>query len=65
MLNLIENLGEGTTEVMLHPGTNNSTLKNFCQWEHDFQAELNAVTSKKVLALLKEKNITAVNFSDL
>lgn len=65
MLNLIENLDEGTTEVMLHPGTNNLTLKNFCQWEHDFQAELNAVTSKKVLALLKEKNITAVNFSAL
>ncbi len=65
MLNLIENLREGTTEVMLHPGTENSTLKNFCQWEHDFEAELNAVTSPKVLKLLDEKKIAAVNFSAL
>lgn len=65
MVNLIENLRGGTTEVMLHPGTENSTLKNFCQWEHDFKAELNAVTSPKVLKLLAEKNIAAVNFSAL
>lgn len=65
MINLIENLREGTTEVMLHPGTDNSVLENFCQWEHNFEAELNAVTSKKVLKLLDEKNISAVNFSAL
>ena len=65
MLNLIENLREGTTEVMLHPGTDNDVLKNFCKWEHNFEEELNAVTSPKVLNLLAEKNIMAVNFSDL
>ena len=65
MLNLLENLRGGTTEVMLHPGTDNSVLENFCKWEHNFEAELQAVTSPKVLKLLDEKNISAVNFSAL
>ncbi|MBQ7705348.1 MAG: ChbG/HpnK family deacetylase, partial [Selenomonadaceae bacterium] len=46
---LIKNLEEGTTEVMLHPGTNNEILQKYCDWQHDFEAELNAVTSPKIL----------------
>lgn len=65
LLKLIEHLRDGTTEVMLHPGTDNEILRGFCDWAHDFEAELNAVTSPKVLNLLAEKNITAINFADL
>ena len=65
MLNLIDKLKDGTTEVMLHPGRSNEVLKDFCKWEHDFEAELDAVTSPKVLKFLAEKNIGAVNFSAL
>jgi len=65
LLKLIEKLREGTTEVMLHPGTDNKILRGFCSWEHDFEEELAAVTSPKVLSLLAEKNISAINFSDL
>ena len=65
MLKLIEHLQDGTTEVMLHPGTDNKILQDFCEWEHDFEEELAAVTSPKVLSLLDEKNISAVNFSAL
>ena len=65
MLKLTENLREGTTEVMLHPGTDNKILQDFCQWEHDFEAELAAVTSPKVLNLLAAKNISVINFADL
>ena len=65
MLNLLENLQDGTTEVMLHPGVDNKILQDFCQWEHDFEEELAAVTSPKILSLLAEKNISAINFADL
>lgn len=65
MLKLIENLREGTTEIMLHPGTDNKILQDFCQWEHDFEEELAAVTSPKVLNALAEKNISAINFTEL
>ena len=65
LFKLIENLPDGTTEVMLHPGIDNKILQDFCQWEHDFEEELAAVTSPKILNLLAEKNIAAINFSDL
>ena len=65
MLKLIENFREGTTEIMLHPGTDNKILQDFCQWEHDFEEELAAVTSPKVLNALAEKNISAINFTEL
>lgn len=62
---LIKNLDEGTTEVMLHPGTDNEILQKYCDWEHNFEEELNAVTSPKILKLLEKENIAAVNFSAL
>lgn len=65
MLKLLDTLGEGTTEVMLHPGTDNKILQDFCEWVHDFEAELAAVTSPKVLTVLAEKKISAANFADL
>ena len=65
LLKLIENLQDGTTEVMLHPGTDNKILRDFCNWEHDFELELAAVTSPNVLAALDERNILAVNFAAL
>ena len=65
MVKLIEKMQDGTTEVMLHPGTDNKILRDCCKWDHDFETELAAVTSPKVLRLLDEKNISAVNFSAL
>ncbi len=65
MLKLIDNLRGGTTEVMLHPGTDNKILQDFCQWEHDFEMELAAVTSPRVLSALAEKKISAINFGGL
>lgn len=62
---LLRNLEEGTTEVMLHPGTKNSVLQKFCAWNHDFEGELKTVTSPHILKILKENNIAAVNFSAL
>lgn len=65
MENLISNLKDGTTEVMLHPGTDNKILCDFCEWEHDFEEELNAVTSEKILNLIAEKNISVINFESV
>lgn len=63
--NLIENLQEGTTEIMLHPGTDNKILQNYCDWQHDFEEELRAVTSDKILKLIDEKNIFVTNFESV
>ena len=65
LVKLLNNLQDGTTEIMLHPGTDNKILQDFCRWEHNFEEELAAVTSPRILSLLAEKNISAVNFSEL
>ena len=62
---LIKNLEDGTTEVMLHPGKNNEILQKYCNWQHNFEEELNAVTSPKILKLLKREEITVANFGAL
>jgi len=65
LLKLIDKLSDGTTEVMLHPGVDNRTLCAFCDWDHDFEAELAAVTSQRVAAALDRQNVSAINFAAL
>ena len=62
---LLDNLQEGTTEIMLHPGTDNEILQKYCDWEHDFEIETAAATSPKILQKMREKNISTINFSEL
>lgn len=61
----IDHLAEGTTEVMMHPGTDNAALQRDCLWQHDFEAELHALTSPRILKKLEARGIATVNFSSL
>ncbi len=65
LMGILEHLGAGTTEVMLHPGTENEVLQRDCLWQHDFEAELQAVISPRILEKLRENGIEAVNFRSL
>lgn len=56
---------EGTTEIMLHPGTDNQVLIPATAWDHDFEAELDAVTDPGMVELVHQLGITVGNFSDL
>ena len=58
-------LGEGTTEIMLHPGTDNEALRRDCLWDHDFEAELAAVCAPVVRSALDKAGAVSVNFGDL
>ena len=62
---LLAGLSGGTMEVMLHPGTDNGVLQAACLWQHDFEAELAAVTSEENQRLMSERGIVAGNFGDL
>ena len=55
-------LGEGVTEVMLHPGTSNAVLIRDCLWDHDFEAELAAVCAPAVRDALAAAGAEVVNF---
>ena len=58
-------LRPGTTEVMMHPGTDNSRLIPACDWEHDFEAEMQAIVSPKVRRMIADKAVKVVNYRDL
>lgn len=62
---IINNLQPGTTEIMVHPGTDNAQLMKDCQWEHDFEAELAGLISPEIQGLLHNKQVESINFRDL
>ena len=62
---IIGHLQPGTTEIMMHPGTDNETLIPDTAWDHDFEAEFAAMTSPEIAKLLEEKGIETVNYNEL
>ena len=65
LLATLKSLREGTTEIMMHPGTANEELVRDCGWQHDFEEELSAILSPKVANLAAEEGVEVVNFQAL
>lgn len=65
LLHLIAHLPQGTTEVMMHPGTANAVLQEDSGWQHDFEAELAAILSPHVGEALRKAEVEPVNFRHL
>ena len=65
LLHLIAHLPQGTTEVMMHPGTKNDVLQEDSGWQHDFEAELAAILSPRVGEALRKAEVEPVNFRHL
>ena len=65
LLHLIAHLPQGTTEVMMHPGTKNDVLQEDSGWQHDFEAELAAILSPRVGEALRKAEVEPVNFLHL
>ena len=62
---IIETLPSGTTEIMMHPGTDNTLLAKETGWDHDFEAEFAAMTSGEIGEILAEAGIETVNYNEL
>lgn len=62
---IIETLKPGVTEVMMHPGADTAVLKKVCQWEHDFEAERDAIISRDIRELLQKKQVEVISFRDI
>ena len=54
---MLDVLPEGVTELMIHPGSSNRVLQVFSNWNHDFESELEAVKSQRVMKKLKLQGI--------
>nr|WP_093793053.1 ChbG/HpnK family deacetylase [Sporomusa acidovorans] len=57
LLDIIRNLPQGVSEVMVHPGDNDAILSAECGWSHHFQEELNAVCSTQTANFLQKNKI--------
>ena len=64
-LNIIDNLQDGTNEIMIHPGANNTALNEHFSWQYHWESELQALTSKNVAKELQQQNIKLISFKDL
>lgn len=62
---LIPLLLPGITEVMVHPGEDDLTLKSRTGWEYSWEGERSALVDPDVRAMLQEHNIELINFGDL
>ncbi len=65
MVDIVRNLPDGVSEVMVHPGDDDQVLGTECGWSHPFEEELEAVLSAQVLTLIREKGIQLVSFKEV
>ncbi len=62
---IIEHVQSGTTEIMMHPGTDNEILIKETAWDHDFEAEFAAMTSKEIMEILEKQGIETVSYREI
>lgn len=65
LLTIIENLPDGVSEIMMHPGSNNEIVNTMYNWNLHGQEELAAITSDHVGRLLAARKINLISFRDL
>lgn len=65
LLKMIDQLPDGTSEVMIHPGNDDAVLGSKFGWGYHWQSELAAVTSAEVHRRIADLNIKLVSFREL
>lgn len=63
--NIITQLPDGNSEIMMHPGDNNNILKRVYTWGYSWQEELAAVKSMDTKKRLEEKRVNLISFKEL
>lgn len=64
VLQIIESLEKGTTELICHPGILEQGLTESFSFYKNCESELNALTSPRVKKLVEDKGIQLVSYSD-
>ena len=65
LLAIIEGLGEGTTELMVHPGQEVDEVVSRYGWEMSWEEELSALVSREVRLEIERRGIEIVGHRDL
>ena len=66
LLDIIEGIGEGDTELVCHPGYEDAILRERYQhWNYHWKSECDALTSAAVQRAIAERGIVLANYRDL
>lgn len=65
LMNILNRLSPGTSEIMLHPGADTAKLRTVYGWGYDWEAELAAIISPRVLRRIQERRIELITFREL
>lgn len=65
LLNIIEILPSGTSEIMIHPGEDDGELESQFCWNYNWQAELSAITSPHVTQSIQRNKVRLISFGEL
>lgn len=63
--NMLENLPDGYTEIMTHPGLHGDMLANLYPWGYHWESELAAFTVQNNIEKIESKGISLINFGGL
>jgi len=64
LLVILDNLGEGTTELVTHPGFLSPEIVDRQKFYINCEAELAALVSRRVKKLIKDKDINLITYGD-
>ncbi len=64
LLHILQDLPDGISEIMVHPGRNTQELEKLFPWGYHWEEELDALTCKEVLESIKNHNIELVNYGE-
>lgn len=62
---IIENLPDGVSEIMTHPGLNSRVLRELYPWGYHWEEELSAFLSDENINEIRTRGISLINFGGL
>ncbi len=65
LLHILEELPDGISEIMVHPGKNNQSLEQLFQWEYHWQEEMEALKCKEVFESIKKREIQLIHYGNI
>ena len=65
LLNYLQHLPEGVTEIFFHPATESNAVLRICQANYQHAGELQALCSPAARQLIERSGVQQVNFDDL
>jgi len=65
LIAILKKISKTVSEIMVHPGFENSSLAPYHYWKYNWENELNALTDPNIKTALKEKSIKLINYGQI